>query len=219
MRTTLSITTLMALAAFGVAAWMWPSLPDPMPTHYGVNGVADGFGPRWVGALLIPALMLVQPPLIVGLTRLDPRQEHVERIQGPLSHVLVGLQGFLLVIHGLTLRAAVSPQPVLDEGVFIAALGVLFAVIGNALGKTKSNWFFGVRTPWTLQSEAVWHRTHRIAGWAYVLAGLATLVLAFTTTGLVRVLLPVGLLLVASFGTIVYSWWAWRQEQGTSATA
>jgi uncharacterized membrane protein len=30
----------------------------------------------------------------------------------------------------------------------------------------------GVRTPWTLASEAVWNQTHRVAGWLWVAGGL-----------------------------------------------
>lgn len=219
MRSTLTLTTLLAAFALAISAWLWPSLPDPMPTHFGADGVADGWGPRWVGALLVPGLMFVLPPGIVGLTTLDPRTEHVARIQRPLAHVLVGLQAFLLLIHGMTLRASFSAAPAIDEGLLMGGVGVLFTVMGNALGKTRSNWFFGVRTPWTLQSEAVWARTHRFAGWAYALCGVVTILLAATTSGPVRVLLPLALLLIASVAAVVYSWIAWREEQGRAAEA
>lgn len=44
------------------------------------------------------------------------------------------------------------------------AIGVLLVVIGNWLPKIRSNFMFGVRTPWTLTSDRTWCRTHRAAG-------------------------------------------------------
>jgi len=217
MRTTLTITTLMAVAALAMAGWVWGDLPEPMPIHWGPDGQADGWGSRAFGALLMPGIMLGLPPALYGLTRLDPRPEHVARIQRPLGHVIVGMQAFLLMIQGMVLRASLTPGHAIDEGLLIAGMGVLFAITGNALGKTRSNWFFGIRTPWTLQSDAVWHRTHRFGGWLFALTGIASILLAFTTTGPVRMFLPIVLVLSATVASVVYSWMAWRQEQARGA--
>jgi uncharacterized membrane protein len=53
--------------------------------------------------------------------------------------------------------------------------GVVFLVLvlmGNPMGKVRPNFFIGIRTPWTLTSERVWHLTHRLAGKLMVGAGL-----------------------------------------------
>ncbi len=44
--------------------------------------------------------------------------------------------------------------------------------MGNVLGKVRRNFWVGVRTPWTLASDAVWNATHRVAARLYTAAGL-----------------------------------------------
>jgi len=54
------------------------------------------------------------------------------------------------------------------------------ALLGNVLGKVRRNFWVGVRTPWTLANERVWHATHRIAAKTFVAGGLVGMVLAFS---------------------------------------
>jgi uncharacterized membrane protein len=49
--------------------------------------------------------------------------------------------------------------------------------MGNVLGKVRRNFYVGVRTPWTLASDAVWEGTHRLAAWLFVVAGVGGFVL------------------------------------------
>src|SRR5262249_17855295 len=65
----------------------------------------------------------------------------------------------------------------LDPGVdgvrlLVGGLCLFFAVMGNLLGKVKRNFWMGIRTPWTLASEPVWERTHRLGAWLFVATGL-----------------------------------------------
>ena len=70
------------------------------------------------------------------------------------------------------------------------------------MGKLRHNWFVGIRTPWTLASEEVWTRTHRLAAPIWVSGGIVQLAGAFVrgTTGevlfastlAVMVLVPIG---------------------------
>ena len=56
-----------------------------------------------------------------------------------------------------------------DVDRWIAAVSLVCLVaLGNVLGKVKPNFYVGVRTPWTIASEAVWIGTHRMAAWAFV---------------------------------------------------
>ena len=55
-------------------------------------------------------------------------------------------------------------------------LGVMFAVLGNSMGKLRPNYFAGFRTPWTLQSRTVWIKTHRLGGRLLVGGGILILI-------------------------------------------
>jgi uncharacterized membrane protein len=57
-------------------------------------------------------------------------------------------------------------------------VALLFTLLGNIMGQLKHNYFVGIKTPWTLASEEVWRRTHRMAGKLWVLGGLICLALS-----------------------------------------
>jgi uncharacterized membrane protein len=108
----------------------------------------------------------------------------------------------------MLLAASGSDVPALT--VMKLLIGGLFVVIGNYLGKVRRNFFVGIRTPWTLTSDEVWARTHRVGGWLFVLAGIAIIASAGST----RLVLP--LVLLASVGTaalisVAYSYLVYRQ--------
>jgi uncharacterized membrane protein len=91
-------------------------------------------------------------------------------------------------------------------------VGALFLVIGNVLPRARSNFMYGIRTPWTLSSDRVWMRTHRLAGYMMALAGL-TMIFAglFMPRAFTAPLLAAAVVTTVA-APIVYSYFAWRQE-------
>ena len=80
------------------------------------------------------------------------------------------------------------------------------------LPRTRPNWWFGVRTPWTLSSDRVWTRTHRVAGYAMTVTG-AVVVAAAALPGTWPLFGAIAVAVAAAFWMIIYSYVAWRQEQ------
>ena len=75
----------------------------------------------------------------------------------------------------------------------------------------RKNFFIGIRTPWTLASDEVWARTHRLGGYLFVIAGVAMLVLPLFGIGVLAI---VGASLIAGLGPVVYSFFAYRRIEG-----
>jgi len=69
----------------------------------------------------------------------------------------------------------------------------------------------GVRTPWTLASEEVWLRTHRLAGRTFVLAGIAVVATAVFN---VAAFVEFGMLALAAAIPVVYSYVLYRRLEG-----
>ncbi len=205
--------------SFVVAAWGIAQVPagEQVPIHWNAAGEADGFGSRW-WMLLAPAIGVLLVGLFTFIVRAEPRQAHMAASIGPLRTLLVTLAGFTFM---LTLATTLSGtgRPV-DVGAWISvAVGVLIAVIGNMLGKIRSTYTFGVRTPWTLASERSWQRTHRATGFIWVVVGLATATLGlFGLPEVATIVLLVGLLLSVAFA-FVYSYRVWRDDPDKEATA
>jgi uncharacterized membrane protein len=94
----------------------------------------------------------------------------------------------------------------------IPGMSILFMGIGNYLGKTRSNWFGGVRTPWTLSSDYSWEKTHRATGWLFVLSGLAGMGAWLTVGTVPAFIILIGSIIASSIVAVILSYVYWRQD-------
>jgi immunity protein, SdpI family len=95
--------------------------------------------------------------------------------------------------------------------VFVTLVGVLFAAIGAVLDRVRPNWFFGIRTPWTLSSERAWQATHRAGRWVFIGMGVLLVLagLIQSTWALYAAFVVCG---VAVLALIAYSFVVWRSD-------
>lgn len=157
-------------AMFVAAAIAWPYAPEQMPTHWNLQGEVDGYGGKFVGLLLLPLISLGLYGLFLVLPRLDPGYRNYKSFAGVYNLIRIALVLFLTGLYAVTVAAAFG-QPV-DVGMVVTlATGGLLVVLGNWMGKIRPNWFVGVRTPWTLSSKLSWDKTHRLAGWVFIVLG------------------------------------------------
>lgn len=198
--------------AFLGTALLFDRLPDPMPTHWNAAGVADDYSSRAVGAWLMPLTAVGIYLLLLFLPRVDPRKENVARFSDTYTLLRVGITIFFVLIQGLILYTVLSAEARLNPSIILIAMGGLFMLLGNYMPRMRSNWFMGIRTPWTLSSERVWTRTHRLGGRLFVLAGFITIVTALVApeTGIWFVL---GASLLAGFVPVAYSYLIFREEE------
>jgi len=197
---------LLTAGAFGVAAAMAPRMPDPVPTHWNLHGVADGFTPKPWGPFVLPLVMVGVLALFMVLGTISPKEAPVERFSRTFSIVASATLGFLFVTTVVTSLAATG-APINLTKVIMALVGALFIVIGNYMGKFTRNFVMGIRTPWTLSSDEVWLRTHRLGGKVFVVCGLAVIGVVL----LDQVAVALGFLLAAGLIPVVYSYIVYRK--------
>jgi uncharacterized membrane protein len=193
-----------------LAGALYPRLPDRMPTHWDMNGVADGFMPKAWGVFLMPFMVAGVALLLAVLPRISPRGFALASFVRVYDFLQTVVVAFLAFINAIVLLAAAGVRVSMERWIF-AALGLLLAVLGNLFGKTTRNFFFGVRTPWTLASDEVWLRTHRLAGKLFVAAGL--LMFAASLAG-GSVLLLVTPIILAGIVSVVASFVFYRRLEG-----
>ena len=201
----------LALAGVAASLAVFDRLPDPMAIHWSLDGAANGWMPRAVGAFIAPALLLVSWGLLRGAPTLDPRRENFAKFAGAYDTTVAALLTLGFVVHLIVLALGLGYQVSIGR-VGPALVGVVFIIVGNVMPLARSNFMFGVRTPWTLSNERVWARTHRLAGYTMTIAGLVIVAIAL--------LLPPGLIgavFVACIGAalaapVVYSYLTWKRE-------
>lgn len=197
--------------AWVFSAVVYSRLPDRIPVHWDWSGQPDRWGSRLEGAFLMPAVALLLWGLLRWLPKIDPRRANYERFRGTYDLVVAVILTFMAGIHILVLGAMLG-WPVSIQRIVPGAVGVLLVIIGNLLPRARSNWWFGIRTPWTLSSDLVWQKTHRVGGYLMILAGLGLLLQA-VVPGRVTAVVSVVLVVLCVGGTIVYSYVAWRNER------
>ena len=120
---------------------------------------------------------------------------------------------FLFYIYLLTVFWNIGTRFNMSQFV-IPALGILFYYIGILAENAKRNWFIGIKNPWTLSSEVVWDKTHKIGGKLFKFAGLtAFLGIIFPKSAIFFVIIPV--ISVAVY-TLIYSYFEYQKETNPS---
>jgi uncharacterized membrane protein len=169
---TMNWIALAVAAALCVASgWYYPYLPDPVPTHWNISGQADGWMAKPMGVWLMPVIIFMAAILLIFLPRFAPRGFRLDSARKAYDLVILLVVLFLAAITLLGYRSALGHQYAMQDGLPVL-LGLFFIALGNYLAKFPKNFFIGIRTPWTLASDAVWTRTHRLGGWLFFCAGL-----------------------------------------------
>ena len=130
-----------------------------------------------VGGLLATVLALGLYLLMLLLQLIDPRRDNYTRFAGAYRLIRWGLVILMGALYTVTVGVALGYN--LNVSLFVkGSIALLLTLIGNIMGQVKFNYFVGIKTPWTLASEEVWRRTHRLASWLWVVGGLICFALA-----------------------------------------
>ena len=194
------------------SALVLPALPAELPIYWNLAGEPDSTMAKAPGAFLMVFVGLGVWLLFVGLPRMDPRRSHYAEFKESYwllcNLVLLFLAAAHVLILGLGLGWDVDPVQAMLIG-----LGLLFVGIGPLLPRFSPNRWAGIRTPWTLSSDTVWHRTHRVGGYICAVSGLLIVTAGFLphpTRLWVSALAFVAMVMIPA----VYSYLVWREVGG-----
>jgi uncharacterized membrane protein len=209
---------ILTLAALAFSWWAWPQLPERVATHWGANGQPNGWSSPGFAAFLMPGMMVLMSLIFAALPNIDPLKKNYE-FHGSVYFLLVNVVvGFVGVMHVLMLGSALGWGFEMRTALPIL-IGALFVFMGNLLPRIRPNWFMGIRTPWTLSSERVWRKSHRVGGYTFTIGGLLFMVAGLIPMGSKSTALMVGVMVPMVLWPVIYSYLAWRQEQEAPPTA
>ncbi len=90
--------------------------------------------------------------------------------------------------------------------------GLVIIVTGNYLGKIRSNYFAGFRTPWTLSSELSWNKTHRLGGKLLFLLGVVLIAGSIIVIGEFWAYFLLVASLLWTVVLVAYSYFIWKSD-------
>jgi len=205
------IPILLILVSVIASIYFYSQFPDQVPIHWNFAGEVDNYGSKFVGAILMPLIILGVYLLFLTIPYLDPKKERYEQFKKIYHFFKAYFVFFMTAIYFITgLNVLGYNVPVSFWVPFL--VGILFVLIGNYMGKIKMNWFMGIRTPWTLSSEEVWNKTHRFGGKVFMLGGILMMPMYFIPMNF-RLPLFVFIVALILLGTIGASYVLYRSEQ------
>ena len=110
------------------------------------------------------------------IPRFDPKKK-IEQMGEKYFSLRLVMTLFMTVISVYILYSGNGNK--IDVRILIALIGGFDAVFGNYLQTVKPNYFIGIRTPWALENEQTWKKTHRLAGRMWMMAGIVIVLLSF----------------------------------------
>ena len=200
---------ILILISFGIGAYFFPQMPEKMASHWNAKGEVDGYISKFWGLFLMPIILLGLFLLFILIPKIDPLKENIAKFRKYFDGFIVLITIFLFYIYLLTIAWNLGKR--FDMGkMMVPALGMLFYYCGILTENAKRNWFIGIKTPWTLSSERVWDKTHKIGGKLFKAAGLiAFLGIFFPNYAFYFILVPA---LLVAFYTIIYSYFEYQKE-------
>lgn len=207
----LAVMLAMAGLMIAVSVYAWFRLPAnvSIPVHWGMDGQPNGFAGKTGGLFLLPGVAVFTSFLFRLIPLIEPRQRNLLRSFVAWRAVALALASFFLFLHIAVVGNVLGIIHLSVRAIIGVLLGVLFITLGNYLGKVRSNFMFGIRTPWTLTSNIAWDRTHRLGGKLLVASGIVGIPLTLWA-GKVGFRIFLSLVIATVVFTVFYSWLVWR---------
>jgi len=206
----------LVLLSFGIGIYFYPQLPDKVASHWNIQGEPDRYTSKFWGAFLMPFVSLGLFLLFILIPKIDPLKANIKKFRKYFDTFIILLFLFLLYIYLLTIFWNLGQS--FNIGKMMApALSIIFYYCGVLTEKAKRNWFIGIKTPWTLSSDKVWKKTHKVGGKLFKIAGLIAF-LSIISLEYTALFLIVPILLASAY-TITYSYYCYKKElSGNSKT-
>jgi uncharacterized membrane protein len=204
----------------GVSLWAWDQIPDgaQVPIHFNLTGEPDRFGSKLEALSAMPIVLVVMTLALYALPWLDPRRANIEASAKFWNAIAICVSVMLVYIHVLSALSATGIV-IPTASAVVPAINILFIVLGNYLAKTRSNWFAGIRTPWTLSSEHSWEKTHRWTGRLFVASGLTGMAAWLVTDAHTATMISLAAVFATIIAAFVMSYVFWKNDPNRVAGA
>ncbi len=193
-----------------VAVFLYPDLPEQIPTHWNLQGEVDDYTAKPWGVAILPLAAILVFVVMRLIPVISPKGFRTDKFMDVINVFTVAMVGFMCGVAVLVLLEANGQDVRINEMIF-AGVGLLFIVLGNYMGKVRKNFFIGIRTPWTLASDEVWSRTHRLGGKVLILIGVFMILNGFVHFS-ERWLIAA--IMITALVPVVYSFVIYRKIEG-----
>jgi len=198
------------LFSFLIGWYFYTKMPEMFASHWNIKGEVNDYMPKFWGLFLMPFISSGLFLLFILIPKIDPLKANIEKFRKYYDLFIVITILFLLYIYLLTILWNLGIR--FNMSMLISpAFGILFFVCGILIENAKRNWFIGIRTPWTLSSDSVWDKTHKIGGKLFKISGAICLLgVILPDYALFFILIPV---IFFTIYLVIYSYIEYQKEK------
>jgi uncharacterized membrane protein len=207
-KATIAIIAIIAVS-FLIGIYLYPKMPYDMASHWNAAGEVDGYISKFWGLFLMPIISLAMLLLFLLLPMIDPLKKNVETFRKYYDGFIGLMTAFLFYIYLLTIFWNIGYR--FNMLIWLTpSFAVLFYYAGMLMQHAKRNWFIGIKTPWTLSSDDVWDKTHKLGAKLFkATAAVCLLGMVLPNYAIWFVLVPV---IATAIATMVYSYVVYRKQ-------
>ena len=169
---------LIILLSFIMAFYFYSKVPSTIPSHWNIQGEVDSYMPKFWGLFLMPLISVALFLLFLAIPNIDPLKANIKKFMGYYDLFILSMMLFLFYIYLLTIFYTIGYRFNMSTAI-LPALAILFYMISLLLKNSKRNYFIGIRTPWTIQSEKVWNKTHKLGSKLFIALSIIILLSVF----------------------------------------
>ncbi|WP_025679335.1 SdpI family protein [Paenibacillus massiliensis] len=170
------ITTVVCVLPIILSLTLYQQLPPQVAVHWDVAGKPDNYMSKAVVAFVLPLCLAALNVIVHFVINNDPKKMNVAPVLRKLGLWIIPVLS--LILMPITLFKALGVDlPI--QTIVPSFVGMLLIVIGNYLPKSKQSYTVGIKLPWTLASQENWNRTHRVAGYLWILGGILMILTSF----------------------------------------
>ena len=186
--------------------FIYNELPDQLPIHWNLQGEADNFGHKNTLSFIHIGIYL----LLIILPLIDPRKSNYKIFEKSYYRLRLAIILFMGAFNTMVFLSETGHDINLTRVIIVGIL-LLFMVLGNYMNNLRPNWFIGIRTPWTLDNEEVWRKTHHLASRLFFGFGFIALILSFFLADQILLPLMFWVLISAAIIPAIYSYILYRR--------
>ena len=215
MRKQLMIASALTVGGMALLGWLaLERLPTgaTLPVHWGLDGRPDRVESAARALFELPAVAFGLSLLMAALPSLEPLGRKLEGslpLYGTAWATMLGALAVMqLAVAGPAFGWAVP------AALPLVVVGIVLIALGDALPKSRPNFFVGIRTPWTITDPENWIATHRYASRIIAAVGLGIVVVALLPIDAeARGSLVDAAILVMTVTPVLYSYLFWRRSR------
>lgn len=204
-------------------------MPDIVPVHFDIYGVADRWGSKYEN-LLMPGCMAAMIALWFGVDagfRKTIKQSTDEKAIAEakanikvldvtftaVSVMFTFLNFSILYMCASQIDGFVGQEIDIIKIVTIL-LGASFVLLGNIMPKARNNSTVGFRLPWTRFNDVTWQKCNRVAGIAMVVSGALSIIAGIVFDGMLAITAMLLITFIGLTAITIYAYEVYRKEKG-----